>query len=238
MSGHNKWSQIKRKKEATDKEKSKNFAHVGKEIQRAVRSGGEDPLTNTALRNALQRAREVNMPKASIERAVERGSGRGSSALTSVHYEAYGPGGAALLIETSTDNKNRTVAELKHLIEQHGGRMADAGSVSWLFVKKGYILIPSKIEDESLEEAFISGGVEDYSFINGIYTVVCGPERVASLTKAISEATLLDPIESGVRFIAQSIATLNEKDKDRLEALVSALEDHDDVESVFTNHTQ
>ena len=151
MSGHNKWSQIKRKKEASDRERSKEFSYLVREIKQAVRTGGEDPGTNTTLRAAIERARAANMPKAGIERAIERGAGRGAGgALETVYYEAYGPGGAALLIQAQTDNKNRTVAELKQILTNKGGSLADAGSVRWMF-KGGVVSVPITLEEKDLE---------------------------------------------------------------------------------------
>lgn len=233
MSGHNKWSQIKRKKEATDKEKSKNFARVGKEIRLSVKKAGPDPSSNAALRNALQRAREVNMPKASIDRAIERGSGKGGVGIIDVMYEAYGPGGVALLIKAQTDNKNRTVAELKHLIELSGGRMADAGSVSWLFSEKGFIHVQNEKEDARVEEIFIDENVDDYSFSEGKYIALCSPESISSPLKILEKEGF--NVEGGVSMIAQNQIMLDEKDKKNLENMIEALEDHEDVEDVYTN---
>jgi len=234
MSGHNKWSQIKRKKEATDKEKSKNFAKVGKDIRLAVKEGGEDPNTNAALRNALVHAREVNMPKSSIERAIERGSGKGETELKRAVYEAYGPGGAAIIIEAETDNKNRTVAEIKHIIDVHGGRMADAGSVMWLFSEKGYMHVSSLQENEKLEEVFILHEVEDYKFENGSYIVYCRPENLSDISRAVEEGGFIVE-EMGVKFFPNSNIDLDVSLIKKLTDLVEELYEHEDVDEVFTN---
>ncbi len=151
MSGHNKWSQIKRKKGVADQQRGKEFSHLVREIKHAVREGGEDPATNTALKNALERARSANMPKVNIERALARGAGKGDvGELTPAVYEGYGPGGAALLIETLTDNRNRTVAEIKHLLQKNNSSLADAGSVVWMF-KEGSIIAPLELPSNELE---------------------------------------------------------------------------------------
>lgn len=234
MSGHNKWSQIKRKKEATDKVKSKSFAKIGKEIRIAVKSGGPDPLINNTLKNVLQRAKEVNMPKTSIERAIERGSGHGAGRLITITYEAYGPGGAALLIDAETDNRNRTVAELKHIIEEHGGRLADVGSVAWLFLKKGFLKIESKAEDNVLEEALLTSGAEDYSFLDGAYLVTCAPVDLSQISSSIKSLSY-NVLEKGVRMITKNTVTLDRQDAKKLTELVDALEEHDDVEDVHIN---
>jgi len=193
MSGHSKWSSIKHKKGATDAKRGKIFTKLIKEITVVARTGGGDPDANPRLRTAIAAAKSENMPKDNIERAIKKGTGE----LEGVNYEestyeGYGPGGAAVFIESVTDNKNRAVADIRHIFSKNGGNLGENGCVAWMFDKKGYIAIEKKaVDEDSLMETAIEAGAEDVREDNGSFEIITEPDDFESVKAAIDKAAIL-----------------------------------------------
>ena len=236
MSGHSKWSSIKHKKAATDAKRGKIFTKLIKEITVAARTGGGDADTNPRLRTAILAAKNENMPKDNIERAVKKGTGEleGVSYEESI-YEGYGPGGAAVLIESLSDNKNRTVADIRYIFSKSGGNMGENGCVAWMFDKKGYIAVENKAADEeSLMEAALDAGAEDIREDNSNFEVITAPEDFEAVKAAIDSASISYMVAE-VTMLPQSTTFLNGKEAEQMVRLMEALEDCDDVQKVYTN---
>ena len=236
MSGHSKWSSIKHKKAATDAKRGKIFTKLIKEITVAARTGGGDADLNPRLRAAILAAKNENMPKDNIERAVKKGTGEleGVSYEESI-YEGYGPGGAAVLIESLSDNKNRTVADIRYIFSKSGGNMGENGCVAWMFDKKGYIAVENKAADEeSLMEAALDAGAEDIREDNSNFEVITAPEDFEAVKAAIDSASISYMVAE-VTMLPQSTTFLNGKEAEQMVRLMEALEDCDDVQKVYTN---
>ena len=236
MSGHSKWSSIKHKKAATDAKRGKIFTKLIKEITVAARMGGGDIDANPRLRTAIQAAKSENMPKDNIERAIKKGTGEleGVSYEESI-YEGYGPGGAAVLIESLTDNKNRTVADIRHIFSKAGGNMGESGCVAWMFDKKGYIAIENKaVDEEALMEAALDAGAEDIREDDSNFEVITAPEDFEAVKTAIDSAAI-PYIVAEVTMLPQSTTFLKGKEAEQMVKLMEALEDCDDVQKVYTN---
>jgi YebC/PmpR family DNA-binding regulatory protein len=236
MSGHSKWSSIKHKKAATDAKRGKIFTKLIKEITVAARSGGGDDSANPRLRAAIQAAKSENMPKDNIERAIKKGTGE----LEGVHYEetiyeGYGPGGAAVLVESLTDNKNRTVAEIRSIFGKNGGSLGENGCVAWMFKKKGYIAIESKsIEEEKLMEIALDAGAEDIREDNGNFEVITAPADLEAVKEAIGKASI-PYTEAEVTMLPKNTTNLAGKEAEQMMRLMELLDDCDDVQKVYTN---
>ena len=236
MSGHSKWSSIKHKKAATDAKRGKIFTKLIKEITVAARMGGGDIDANPRLRTAIQAAKSENMPKDNIERAIKKGTGEleGVSYEESI-YEGYGPGGAAVLIESLTDNKNRTVADIRHIFSKAGGNMGESGCVAWMFDKKGYIAVDNKaVDEEALMEAALDAGAEDIREDDSNFEVITAPEDFEAVKTAIDSAAI-PYIVAEVTMLPQSTTFLKGKEAEQMVKLMEALEDCDDVQKVYTN---
>ena len=236
MSGHSKWSSIKHKKAATDAKRGKVFTKLIKEITVAARMGGGDPEANSRLRTAIQAAKSENMPKDNIERAVKKGTGEleGVNYEESV-YEGYGPGGAAVLIESLTDNKNRTVADIRHIFSKAGGNMGESGCVAWMFDKKGYIAVENKaVEEDALMEAALDAGAEDIREDDSNFEIITAPEDFEAVKMAIDGASI-PYLVAEVTMLPQSTTFLKGKEAEQMVKLMEALEDCDDVQKVYTN---
>ena len=236
MSGHSKWSSIKHKKGAADAKRGKLFTKLIKEITVAARMGGGDPDANPRLRTAIATAKSENMPKDNIERAVKKGTGE----LEGVNYEestyeGYGPGGAAVLIESLTDNKNRAVADIRHIFSKCGGNLGENGCVAWMFDKKGYIVVESSAADEeALMEAALDAGAEDVREDGSNYEVISAPEDFEAVKAAVDAASIAY-IVAEVTMLPQSTADLQGKEAEQMIRLMDMLEDCDDVQKVYTN---
>jgi YebC/PmpR family DNA-binding regulatory protein len=236
MSGHSKWHSIKHKKGATDAKRGKLFTKFIKEITVAARSGGGDPDANARLRKAILDAKAGNMPNDTIDRAIRRGTG----AETGVHYEevtyeGYGPGGVALLIETVTDNRNRTVAEIRHVFSKNGGNLGEAGSVGWLFEKKGYIVVDKAAKpEEELFEIAIEAGADDVRDDEDNVEIITSPENFESVQSAIKSAGI-EPQVAEVTMVPQNYIKLEGSNAQQMLRLMEAMEDHDDVQKVYAN---
>ncbi len=238
MSGHSKWAQIKHKKASTDSKRGKVFTKIVKEIAVAARVGGGDPSGNPRLRTAIDKAKEVNMPNDNIKRAVMKGTGElpGVSYEEAV-YEGYGPGGAAVLIEVLTDNKNRTTPEIRHIMSKIGGNLGEAGCVSWMFEKKGYILVEkAKVDEDTLMSAALDAGAEDMKNDpkEDNYEIIAAPENLEKIKTSI-EASGIPVSLAEITMLPKNYAALDERQADQMMRLVEALEDHEDVQNVYTN---
>ncbi len=236
MSGHSKWSTIKRKKGAKDAQRSKVWSRQIREITIAAREGGGDPNGNSRLRSALLAAQGSNMPKDTMERAIKRGTGELEGAVyEEIPYEGYGPGGVAILVETQTDNKNRTAAEVRHVFTKYGGKLGGAGSVAFLFSRVGQIVIDgSRCDVETAMEAAIDAGAEDVAEAEGEIVVTTSPESVQSVAQALQGRGL--PVGSSeLARVASTSVRVTGKDAESLLKLINALDDLDDVSNVSAN---
>ena len=236
MSGHNKWASIKHKKGAADARRGKVFTKLIKEITVAARFGGGDPDGNPRLRSAILAAKSENMPKDNIERAIKKGTGEleGVSYEESI-YEGYGPGGAAVMVETLTDNKNRAVAEIRHIFSKNGGSLGENGCVAWMFNKKGYINVEKGgVNEDVLMETSIEAGAEDVREDEGGFEIITAPEDFETV-KAALEAASIPFMEAEITMLPQSTADLKGKEAEQMVRLMDSLDDCDDVQKVYTN---
>ncbi len=236
MSGHNKWSSIKHKKAKVDAQRGRIFTRLIKEITVAARMGGGDEESNPRLRAAVAAAKAANMPSANIERAIKRGTGElPGVTYEEATYEGYGPGGAALLIETLTDNKNRTVADLRHILSKHNGNLGESGSVAWIFEKKGVITIKGEgLSEDDVMLAVLDAGAEDIKSDGENFEVLTAPEDFEAVKQAVEEAGF--PIESAeVTMYPKSTVKLEGKHAEQMLKLMDALDEHDDVQNVYSN---
>ncbi len=236
MSGHNKWSSIKHRKGAQDKKRGKIFTKLIKEITIAARMGGGELESNPRLRSAVLAAKAENMPKDNIERAIKKGTGELEGAsYEEIVYEGYGPGGAAVMVESLTDNKNRTVAEVRHLFSKSGGNLGDSGCVGYLFDKKGYIAVEKvSVDEDKLMEAALEAGAEDVRSDEDNFEVISDPQSFETVRSALEAASF--PIEvAEVTMLPQTILTLDGKEAEQMLRLLENLEDSDDVQRVYTN---
>jgi YebC/PmpR family DNA-binding regulatory protein len=238
MSGHSKWAQIKHKKASTDAKRGKVFTKIVKEIAIAARIGGGDLTGNPRLRTAIDKAKEVNMPADNIKRAVMKGTGElPGVSYEEYMYEGYGPGGAAILMEILTDNKNRTVPEIRHIMTKNNGNMGEAGSVAWMFEKKGYILVEkSKIDEDTLMSAALDAGAEDLKNDprEENFEIITASEALHKI-KASLETGGIPVSLAEITMLPKNYAMLDEKHAEQMIRLIEALEDHDDVQNVYTN---
>jgi len=236
MSGHSKWSSIKHKKMARDAKRGKLFTKLIREITVAARLGGGDVNANPRLRAAVAAARAASMPNENIERAIKKGTGElEGEAYEEVVYEGYGPGGVAVMLPCLTDNRNRTVAELRKIFERYGGSLGTAGCVAWMFHKKGLITVEkSALDEDRLMEIALEAGASDISEADDFFEVVTAPEQFEAVKQAI-EAHGIPIVNAEVSLQPDTTVTVTGKDAEQTLKLVEALDDHDDVQSVATN---
>ena len=236
MSGHSKWHSIKHKKGAADAKRGKIFTRLIKELTVAARAGGGDPDMNPRLRTIIAEAKQSNMPADNIKRAIRRGTGEEPGvSYEEAQYEAYGPGGAAVIIDVLTDNKNRTVGELRHLLEKHGGNLASANAVAWMFAKKGYIVIEkSKADEEKLLAAVLDAGADDLQDDGDNWEVLSAPELFAVVRDAVKQLGV-EPASAQVSMVPKNYVKLEGKVAQSMLKLMEALDDQDDVQHVWSN---
>lgn len=236
MSGHNKWSTIKHKKGAADAKRGKIFSKLIKEITIAARMGGGDIEGNPRLRTAVLAARAANMPKENIERAIKRGTGEIEGAsYEEVTYEGYGPGGVAVLVEALTDNKNRTVAEVRHLFDKHGGNLGESGCVAWLFDKKGVVTVDSSgVSEDEIMEIAIDAGALDVKTEGDTYEIVTEPQDFEAVRKAVEDKAWKIEL-ADLTMIPQNTIKLEGKKAEQMLKLMDSLDDHDDLQRVYAN---
>ncbi len=236
MSGHSKWSTIKRKKGAIDAKRGKMFTKILKEITLAARSGG-DPEGNPRLRTAILAAKSENVPKDNIERAIKKGTGEldGGATIEEITYEGYGPGGVAVLVECLTDNKKRTVADIRHIFSKYGGNLAENGSVSWIFKRKGSLIIDKKgVDEDKLMEAALEAGAEDVQGDESEFEVLTDPAAFDSVRQALEDAGY-KCVNAQIGMIPQNTVKLDEGKAEQMLKLMEMMEDNDDVQNVFAN---
>jgi len=236
MSGHSKWHSIKHKKGAADAKRGKIFTRLIKELTVAARAAGGDPDMNPRLRTIIAEAKQNNMPADNIKRAIRRGTGEEPGvSYEEAQYEAYGPGGAAVILEVLTDNKNRTVGELRHLLEKHGGNLASNGAVAWMFSKKGYIVVEkAKADEEKLMAAVIEAGADDLKDDEDNWEVLSSVEAFPAVNEAVKTLGI-EPATAQVSMIPQNYVKLEGKPAQQMVRLMEALEDHDDIQHVWSN---
>ena len=236
MSGHSKWSTIKRKKGKADAERGRVFTRFIREITVAARNGGSDPESNPRLRTAIDGARTANMPAVNIDKAVKRGTGElPGISYEEQTYEGYGPAGTAILIETLTDNKNRTTSEIRHILDRNGGHMGELGCVSWMFQQKGSITVDKgKAKEDDLMTVALDAGAEDVTDEKEFFEVLTAPPDLEKVKKALTDAGV--PISNAqlVRY-PQTFVPLDSKAAEQTIRLMSIIEDHDDVQRVYSN---
>ena len=236
MSGHSKWSSIKHKKAAADAKRGQQFTKLARAITVAAREGGGDPDANPSLATAIQKARDASMPKDNIQRAVDRGGGAGSDgeAIERIVFEGYGPGGAAVLVETLTDNRNRTSADVRHAFTRHGGSLGEPGSVAWIFEKRGAVVVDSARYGEDDLIAAIDAGAEDVQEDGDTLRVLSGPSDLTAVSEALQAAGI--QIQSAeLAMEPKSTVEVSEADAVKLLRLLEDLSEHDDVSEVHAN---
>jgi YebC/PmpR family DNA-binding regulatory protein len=237
MSGHSKWSSIKHKKAATDAKRGKQFTKLARAITVAAREGGGDPDANPTLATAVQKARDFSMPKDNIQRAIDRGTGAGSDsqAIERAVYEGYGPGGAAILVEALTDNRNRSGAEIRHAFDKNGGSLGEPGSVAWIFEKRGVVLVDGDRYDEDDLIAAVDAGADDVATDGDLLKVTSDPANLGAVRTAIEDAGV--EIQSAELAMEPKnvVEVSDEAEARRLVRLMETLDEHDDVDAVHAN---
>jgi YebC/PmpR family DNA-binding regulatory protein len=237
MSGHNKWSSIKHKKGAADAKRGKIFTKLIKEITVAAKTGGGDPDSNARLRTAILAAKAENMPSDNITRAIKKGTGEleGAAAYEDVIYEGYGPGGTALMVEVLTDNKNRTVSDIRHIFTRSNGNLGESGSVAWMFKKKGVVtVLASSTSEDAIMEAGLEAGAEDVVNDGDIFMLYTDPSSLESVRSAL-ESKNVKIEKAEISMIPQTTVKLSGKDAETMLKLIENLEDNDDVQKVHSN---
>jgi YebC/PmpR family DNA-binding regulatory protein len=239
MSGHSKWASIKHKKGALDAKRGRIFTRLIKELTVAARAGGGDPDMNPRLRTIIGDAKAANMPAENIKRAIRRGTGEEPGvSYEEAQYEAYGPGGAAVIIDVLTDNKNRAAGEIRHLLEKHGGNLASPNAVAWMFHKKGYIVIDKTKtagnDEEKMMNAVLEAGADDFQDDGENWEVYSAPESFAAVNEAV-KALGIEPTSAKISLIPQNTVKLEGKVAQQMMKLMEALDDHDDVQNISSN---
>jgi len=236
MSGHSKWSNIKYKKGAADAKRGKIFSRLAKEITVAAKEGGGDPSANPHLRHAMDKAKEVNMPNDNVDRAIKRGTGElPGVSYEQVQYEGYGSAGVAILVEALTDNKNRTTSEVRNIFSKRGGNMAGAGSVAWIFIRKGLIVVSKEIvEEDDLLSMVIDAGAEDMRIEEDSYEILMSVDSFEDIKNKLKENNI-DCLSAGITMVPSNAVKLTGRDAKQVLLLMEDLESHDDIQDVYAN---
>ena len=236
MSGHSKWSTIKRKKEKADAERGKIFTKLIREITTAARQGGGDENANPRLRTAILAAKAANMPQANIEKAIKKGTGELPGVVYEEKtYEGYGPGGVAIMIDTLTDNTNRTTSEVRHILTKHQGNLGESGCVSWMFEKKGLIAVNRQdCDEDKLMEVVLEAGAEDMTTEEDVYEIISLPENFTRVKEAL-DASNIPTVSAEITMIPKTTVKVDGKQAEQILKLMEALEDSDDVQQVYSN---
>jgi YebC/PmpR family DNA-binding regulatory protein len=237
MSGHSRWSQIKRKKGKADVQRGKLFSKILREITVAAKGGGGDPKANMRLKAAIEAAKEANMPQDNIKRAIQKGTGElPGESYEEITYEGFAPGGVAVMVQVLTDNRNRTAPEIRHLFEKHGGNMGSAGAVGWMFERKGIVQVDAeKIGEDDLMAKALDAGATDMRRVDRIFEVTTAPSELDQVRDALQQAGV-PVVEAQVSYVPQSTVRVENKDAAAVVRLVEALEDLDDVQHVYANY--
>ena len=235
MSGHSKWATSKRKKAAIDSKRGKEFTKLIKEITVAARQGGGDPAANPKLRLLMEKAKEIKMPLDNTMHAIKRGTGEMPGVnYEEQSYEGYGPYGIAVVLESLTDNKNRTVAELRRLFTIHGGSLAETGSVNWMFVRQGVVEVSNAQSEDQLLELLLDYDIKDITQHEDIYIIICEPKVIESVKQALQKAGLTIQ-RAELDLVAQNMINITQEDFEKAAEFLSELEEHDDVQNLYTN---
>ncbi len=235
MSGHSKWSNIKRKKEKTDAQRAKIFTKIGRELAVAAKEGGADPNTNSKLRDAISKAKANNVPNDNIERIIKKALGGDGDNYEEITYEGYGPSGVAVIVEALTDNRNRTAGNLRHYFSKRGGNLGTAGCVSFMFKEKGIIVIDSEDLDESeLEESAIESGAEDFSAEDGCFVIYTEKEDYNSVLDYIKNKNY-NIVSSEIGMVPDTYVSLSDEESEKVNALLDVLEEDEDIKNVWHN---
>jgi YebC/PmpR family DNA-binding regulatory protein len=236
MSGHSKWHSIKHKKGAADAKRGRVFTRIIKEMTVAARAGGGDPDSNPRLRTIVAEAKAVNMPAENIKRAIRRGTGEEPGvSYEEVMYECYGPGGTAIILETLTDNKNRTVGEIRHILDKHAGKLGERNSVARLFHKRGQIIVEkSRADEDTLMALALEAGADDMLDDGDSWDIVTRPEGFEAVREAIRKVSI-EPVTAAVAMVPDTYVKLAGREAQSMIKLMDALEDHDDIQHVWAN---
>lgn len=237
MSGHSKWANIKNKKEKADSARGKIFTKIGREIAVAVKAGGPNPDANSKLRDIIAKAKAANIPNDNIERSIKKAAGDGDATnYEALMYEGYGTSGVAVIVEALTDNRNRTAGDMRHLFDKHGGNLGQSGSVSYMFDRKGIIVIEKndKIDEEELMMLALDAGADDFSAEEECYEIVTSPESFSQVREKLEE-NKLELMDAEIKYVPQNYVSVTEEAAVKLQRLIDALEDNDDVQNVWTN---
>ena len=237
MSGHSRWSQIKRKKGKADVQRGKLFSKILREITVAARNGGGDPKANMRLKAAIESAKEANMPQDNIKRAVQKGTGElPGEQYEEITYEGYAPGGVAVMIHVLTDNRNRTGPEIRHTFEKYGGNMGASGAVAWMFERTGIVQVDAeKISEDALLDRALEAGATDLKRIEKVFEITTAPAQMEAVREALQKASV-PVLEGQVTYVPQSTVRVEGKDATSVVRLIEALEELDDVQSVYANY--
>ncbi|MDD6261910.1 MAG: YebC/PmpR family DNA-binding transcriptional regulator [Clostridiales bacterium] len=240
MSGHSKWNNIKHKKEAGDAKRAQIFTKIGREIAIAVKDGGPDPVSNSRLRDIIAKAKTMNVPNDNINRMITKYAGQGDSAnFENITYEGYGPGGIAVIVETLTDNRNRTAADMRHYFDKNGGNLGQSNSVSWQFDRRGVLLIENAGQDEEeVTMAALDAGAEDVNVDDEVFEILTNPDDLGSVREAL-EKDGYEFVEAEVKMIPQTLMPLTNEDQVKnMNRLLDMLDDNDDVQNVWHSWDQ
>ena len=238
MSGHSKWSSIKHKKGAADAKRGKLFSKLSRAIIVAAKEGGGDPAGNLALQNAIEKAKSYSMPKDNIDRAIAKGSGADAdaSAFEVVVYEGYGPSGVAVIVEALTDNRNRTASDVRHTFAKNDGNLGGSGAVSWLFERRGIVIVDAEgVDEDELTLAAAEGGAEDVELDGSSYQVTCAPEQLAAVREAVEAAGFSVDAAELTMVPKTTVEVADENEAKKILRLIDQLEDNDDVQDVYAN---
>ncbi len=237
MSGHSKWNNIKRKKEKTDAAKAKNFTKIGREISVIVKAGGPNPLENSKLKDAIAKAKANNVPNDNIERIIKKAAGEsGGNDYEELIYEGYGPCGVAVVVETLTDNRNRTAGEMRHYFDKCGGNLGQSGSVMFMFERKGVIAIEGEgLNEDTVMEAVLESGAEDFSFDGDVFEITTEPNDLGAVRDALEEQGY-SFLSAEVQYIPTTTSAIDDPDMQvKMEKLIDMLEENDDVQAIWHN---
>ena len=237
MSGHSKWNNIKNKKGKSDAERGKVFTKLGRELLVAVKEGGPDPASNSKLRDVIAKCKANNMPNDNIDRSIKKAAGDGNTAnYEDITYEGYGPNGVAIIIEAMTDNRNRTAGDVRHILDKFGGNLGTTGSVSWMFDKKGVLIVEKSVkmsEDELMMEA-IEAGAENFEVDEDVYEITTSPEDFSKVREAL-EAKGIEFLDADIKMVPQNYMSLDEAGTKKMNLIIENMEDLDDVQEIWHN---
>ena len=238
MSGHSKWSTIKRKKEKTDNQRAKIFTKIGREIAVAVREGGPDPASNSKLKDIISKAKANNVPNDNIDRIIKKAAGDGNADnYEEIMYEGYGPGGTAVMLDILTDNRNRTAADVRHLFSKFGGNLGQDGCVAWMFKKKAVFIVEKETfdDEDALMEIVLDAGAEDMKAEDEVFEITAEPDAFDDIEKALGEKGI-ETASAEVTMVPDTTVHLAGKDAEKMQNLIDALEENDDVQNVYSNY--